>query len=661
MLFSFLAENWEKIEKTSLRLEIADIFSYILQSAKKEDIRPIIYLSNGMLLPSHEGLELGIGINLMFDALALSSGYKIKDIEKKFKEKGDIGEVSEELISKKLQSTLYKRELEVVEVYNSLVNIAKLQGKGSQELKIKQICELLNFCSPLEAKYLARLCVGNMRLGIGEPTMIDAIAKIKISQILKTIKGIEIEEKQQILFENFEVIEKEDLTKLNLKVKINGISLDALEQKKCAIIYEDNKKTNKLKILSIKEIKENEYEIVFEQFKKTIRYPIERAFNLCNDLGKVAYFSLFDWEKIEKFKIELFSPIRPALAERLTSAQEIIEKIGPCAADAKYDGFRLQIHKKGKKVELYSRKLERVTDAFPEIRDAISEFLQKELIIEGEAIAYNKEEKKYYPFQITIKRKRKYDIEKMKNRIPLHLFVFDLLYVDGTDYTNIPFEKRRQELEKIIKEKDNIFLSELLMVSNAKELENFFEKCIKKGLEGVIAKDLSAPYVAGAREFAWIKLKKSYGKMADTIDAVIVGYYLGKGQRVEFNFGGLLVALKNTNTNMLETIAKIGSGFSEQEMEKLEKILSKIKIKEKPPNLISNIKPDFWVEPKIVITVSADEISLSPIHTCNFKNNKGFALRFPRMVAIREDKGVDDITTTDEIIRLYNLQQKKLS
>jgi len=449
-----------------------------------------------------------------------------------------------------------------------------------------------------------------------------------------------------------------DFLELKIKVKTKQ-EISFLEKKYVELVSFNNEKSPKLLVSKIEEVQENNFIITFEDFKKRIRYPIERAFNLCNDLAKVAEFSLFDWEKIENFKIEIFSPVRPALAERLSSPQEIIEKLGPCAADSKYDGFRLQIHKNQDKVELYSRKLERVTDAFPEISAAVRELKQNRIIFEGEAVGYDKKQKKFLPFQITIKRKRKYDIEKMLKTIPLHLFAFDLIYLDGVDYTSVSFEQRRKDLEKVLKNNQKIFLSDLKMVSDAAELQAFFESCIQKGLEGIIAKDLSAPYVAGAREFAWIKLKKSYGKLADTIDCVIVGYYLGKGSRAEFNFGGLLVAVQNSQTGFLETIAKIGSGFSEKEMQYLQSILSKLKINSKPQNLISNLKPDFWVEPKIVISVSADEISLSPVHTCGFENNKGFALRFPRMVSIREDKSLSDITTTEEIKELYALQARK--
>ncbi|MEM4158279.1 MAG: ATP-dependent DNA ligase [Candidatus Anstonellaceae archaeon] len=655
MLFSEVVNYWEKIEKTSSRIEMADLFAELLSKLKREEIKPVIYLSQGLLLPSHYGIELGLGIKLMFEALSFSTGYPVKKIEQLFKQRGDIGLVAAELFSKKLQVSLFEKKLEVIEVYSILNSLAKLSGKGSQEAKLKQLSELLNSSSELEAKYLSRFCIGSMRLGIGEPTIIDSITKLRINQVITSLQAIEYST-EIIPIESFELISNLDEMHLEIKLKTNH-DLHFLEAKSCNLISKEGK-TPPLKVSKIKEV-DGFYILIIEQFKKIMRIPIERAFNLSNDLAKVAEFAIFDYKKIEEFKIELFSPLRPALAERLSSPQEIIEKIGPCAADAKYDGFRLQIHKDGSKVELYSRKLEKVTNAFPEIVEAVKSLKVNRCIFEGEAVGYNSKERKYYPFQITIKRKRKHQIDKMQQELPLHLFVFDLLYLDGFDYSSLPFEQRRRELEQVIQENQTIFHSELKLVSNATELQLFFDKCISKGLEGIIAKDLSSPYIAGAREFAWIKLKKSYGKLADSIDAVIVGYYLGKGQRAEFNFGGLLVAVKNSKTSQLETIAKIGSGFSEEEMKLLEGMLSKLKLNKKPSNVFSNLVPDFWVEPKIVISVTADEISLSPIHTCCWKNNKGFALRFPRMISIRTDKSVEDITSSVEVEKLYFMQFSK--
>jgi len=188
-----------------------------------------------------------------------------------------------------------------------------------------------------------------------------------------------------------------------------------------------------------------------------------------------------------------------------------------------------------------------------------------------------------------------------------------------------------------------------------------FQESMSSGLEGIMAKDLNAPYTAGKRKFAWIKLKKSYGKAVDTVDGVVVGYYLGKGSRAEFEFGGLLIAVRNEDTGKLETVAKIGSGFTEDEMVSLEKMLDKIKTKEAPEDLVHTIAPDFWVEPKYVVEVAFDEITKSPTHTCGLRegNDKGYALRFPRLVQIRKDKGVKDATTTSEVEEMFELQHSR--
>ena len=401
------------------------------------------------------------------------------------------------------------------------------------------------------------------------------------------------------------------------------------------------------------------YRAVLMGFKKSVRAPMERAFNLSSDLAYVAELALFDYAKVEKFQIRLFSPIRPALAERLSSPAEIVEKLGACAAEGKYDGFRLQVHKDGERVELYSRKLERVTNAFPEVVEGARKLAPKHLIFEGEALAYSVKEKRYYSFQTTIQRKRKHGVAQMAEELPLHLFAFDLMYADGVDWTVQPYDARREALEKLVAGSDAIEVSSIKVIKTASELENFFSHCLAAGLEGIIAKDPSAPYTAGARDWAWIKLKKSYGALADTLDVVIVGYYRGEGARTGFGFGGLLVAVRNEESGNLQTIARVGSGFTEDEMVELEKMLSAVKRKNKPSELESNIEPDFWVEPKYVCTVSSDEISLSPQHTAGLANGKGYALRFPRLVQMREDKGVSDATTVEEVERLYSLQKTR--
>ncbi|MEM2974323.1 MAG: DNA ligase, partial [Candidatus Micrarchaeia archaeon] len=210
------------------------------------------------------------------------------------------------------------------------------------------------------------------------------------------------------------------------------------------------------------------------------------------------------------------------------------------------------------------------------------------------------------------------------------------------------------------KEGKHISVSEIAITDNVKELTRYFESAIERGMEGVIAKDLNAPYIAGARKFAWIKYKRSYkGELSDTLDLVIVGYLLGKGIRAEFKFGGLLCAVYDDKADMFRTIAKVGSGFSEEMMKKLKSELDKIIVKHKPARVDSIIEPDFWVQPKYVITVKADEITESPMHTAGSKGEKGYALRFPRMIGnIRMDKKPEDATTVTEIIKMYKMQKR---
>jgi DNA ligase-1 len=393
---------------------------------------------------------------------------------------------------------------------------------------------------------------------------------------------------------------------------------------------------------------------------KSMREPLERAYNLCSDLGLVAKKYYEGKENIKKFKIILFHPIRPALAEREPTPEAILKRLGKGAAEVKLDGFRCQIHKEGNKVEIYSRNLERTTQMFPEIVDAVRKSVKaKEAIFEGEALAYNESTGELYPFQYTIQRKRKHGIEEMSTEMPLHLFAFDVLYLEGEDQTLKPYHERRKTLERIIKG-DGISVAESIVTDNAAELEKYFERSVERGMEGLMVKDLNAHYIAGSRKFAWIKLKRSYrGELADTIDVVIVGYLLGKGIRAEFKFGGILGAVYDEKADMFRTIARVGSGFSEEMMKKLKKTLDEIVVKKKPARVDSLIEPDFWVTPKYVITVKADEITESPMHTAGRKDGTGYALRFPRMVGdIRQDKRPEDATTVKEIIEMYKMQKR---
>ncbi|MCW1292439.1 MAG: ATP-dependent DNA ligase, partial [Candidatus Parvarchaeota archaeon] len=223
-----------------------------------------------------------------------------------------------------------------------------------------------------------------------------------------------------------------------------------------------------------------------------------------------------------------------------------------------------------------------------------------------------------------------------------------------------PYSERRKILESVFGEEGKIQRSRILITDNPSELQKFFDEVVTNGLEGIVAKNLNAPYSAGARNFNWIKLKRSYkSQLEDTIDVVILGYFFGKGARTELGIGALLVGVYNEDKDVFETIAKVGSGFTEDEFKQLRKLLDEIKVDNKPARVESLISPDVWVYPKYVISVKADEITKSPTHTCGAENGVGYALRFPRAVGfIRSDKSVDDVNTTKEIVEMYNNQKK---
>ena len=388
---------------------------------------------------------------------------------------------------------------------------------------------------------------------------------------------------------------------------------------------------------------------------RALAHEIERAFNRCADLGFVAeVVGNKGLEGVRKVDVSPLVPLRPALAERLPSEVEIFKRLGVCAVEYKFDGFRMQIHKRGTDVKIFSRKLEDITYMFPDVESTVRRMPVDEIVFEGEALAFNVQTNTFFSFQETIRRRRKYGIEEMEKKYPLHVYVFDVLFFKHS-LIDEPYSSRRKVLEQLFPF-ERLRVSPMFLAHSAQDIRTVFEEAINKGLEGIMVKDLHAPYTAGARKFAWIKMKKSYGKSVDTVDAVIVGYYYGKGQRAH-SLGGLLVAVRQGQ--QLVTVAKVGSGFSEDEMKELLFKLEGVRVLAKPREVQSHLTPDVWVKPVYVVEVAFDEITQSPVHTCCWKNGKGLALRFPRFVQLREDKGVDECTTAQEIYDMFTLKSGK--
>jgi DNA ligase-1 len=403
---------------------------------------------------------------------------------------------------------------------------------------------------------------------------------------------------------------------------------------------------------------------------KEVREYIERAYNLCSDIGRVARVLAEEgMDGVRKFKISIGNPIRPMLAERLTSAEEILEKLGGVAfIEYKYDGIRIQAHIQDGDVKLFSRRLENITSQFPDVAKNIREAVTvREAIIEGEGVAVNPDTGEMLPFQmVSHRRGRKYDIEEIAKELPVVFFAFDVLYVDGIDYTLTPFLKRRETLSKILRETDWVKISMHRIAKTPDEIEKYMSEAISNGCEGVMCKSTQndSIYQAGARGFLWIKYKRSYkGELADTLDLVAIGAFYGKGKRAG-SYGALLMAAYDDENDKFYSICKLGSGFTDEDLQKLPEIFKPYIIPHKHARTDTNMEADVWFIPKIVLEVKADEITLSPLHTCGYgiiKKDAGLALRFPRLVNFRTDKSPEQASTIKEVIEMYYSQRKVIT
>lgn len=585
MKYSVMADAYEKIEATTKRLEMTDYLVEFLKKTPKDIIDKVAYMTQGKLYPDFMGIEVGVAEKLAIRAVARATGRSEKEIEEEMKKTGDLGETAQKFLEKKKQVTFFQETLTVEKVYETLDKMAKSTGAGSMDQKINLLAGLLSNATSKEAKYLIRTVTGELRLGIADMTVLDALA----------------------------------------------------------IAYGGGKET---------------------------REDIERAYNISSDLGRVAKtVAEKGIEGIRKFGVSIGEPIRPMLAERLGSPQEILEKLGGrCIAEFKYDGERVQAHKKDSDIILFSRRLENITDQYPDAVELVRKYVKpKEAIIEAEIVAIDPDTGEMRPFQELMHRRRKYGVKQAMEKYPVSLHVFDVLSVDGKDLTQKAYSIRHKMLEKIIEKNDLVRPAEYLVTDDPNELEKFFEKAVENGCEGVVCKSINedAVYQAGARGWLWIKYKRDYkSEMTDTVDLVVVGAFHGRGKRGG-TYGALLLAAYDPDEDEFETVTKCGTGFTDEDLAKIPKMLEKHKLQRKSPRVNSTLEADVWFEPKIVIEVLGAEITLSPIHTAamdRIRKGSGLAIRFPRFTGnYRVDKGAEDATTIEEIVEMYKSQLKKVA
>lgn len=583
MKFYVLAKYFERIEVASGRIDMTNILVELFREAESSDeLRIITYLLLGEIHPPYIGLELGLSEKLIIRAIGIATGYDTSEIERRLLQLGDIGRVAEEYISKKRQMSLFMEELTVDRVYNTFDRISKISGEGAITDKLNYLSGLLINAQPIEARYIARIADGNLRIGIADMTILDALA------------------------------------------------------------------------------------IAFGS--KEWRPILEGAYNVMPDIGKIAKI-LYEGgiEAIKKIDVTIGVPVRPMLAERLQSPEEIWAKTkGRLIAEFKYDGERVQIHRDKDNVYIFSRRLENITRQFPDVVDIVKKNVKgNRFIIEAEAVAINPETGEMLPFQELMHRKRKYDIERVAKEIPVSLKVFDILYHEEKgSLIKVPLVERRKFLETIIIENEYISLSEMIVPNSIDDLWKFFHLAIEAGCEGLICKAATSDsiYQAGARGWLWIKFKRDYrAELSDTIDLVVVGAFYGRGRKAGLP-SSFLMAVYDPDKDIFKTVCKVGTGFTDDQLTYMNKLINQYKVDHKPARVDSLIDPDFWVEPKIVLEITAAEITLSPVHTCAFnllEKDSGLALRFPRFTGrFREDKSPEDATTEKEIIEMFKRQRK---
>jgi len=569
MRFKKVADSFEELEKTSSNNKMMKLLSELFEETDKDDIDMVAYFCLGRIASEYEDIDMGVAEKMAMRAIAEAMDREDKEVKKSYNKKGDLGLVAEEFAKK-------NNKLKVKEVFDKLHEIAKASGKGSQEEKIKILAELLKKSSAKEARYIVRIVLGNLRMGVGGMTVLNALA----------------------------------------------------------MAYAGGKEDKK---------------------------NLEHAYNICPDVGIIAKTAAKNGLKgIKKIDVKVGRPVKMMLAQRVKKIEDIIEKMpGEMAVEEKYDGERIQAHKTGKEIKLFSRKMDDVTHQFPDVVDQIKKNVKdRSFIIEGEVVAVDKKGN-LLPFQELMPRRRKHDVEKYVKKIPVCYYLFDLLYKNGKNYIRKTYPKRYKALQSSIKkETKRLQMAKRIVTGKLEEMEEFFNKTIERGGEGVLVKSRGddSVYRAGTRGWLWIKWKREYAKeMRDTFDLIVVGAFHGKGKR-SGTYGSLLCAAYNKKEDVFETVTRLGAGFTDKQLEELPKKFRKMKVSHKPARLKikkDKIKPDIWLEPEIVVEVLGAELTRSPVHTCAEKDGKGLALRFPRFVKYRKDKKPEQATTSKEIEQMW--------
>ena len=564
MEYLTLAKTYSELEKVPSKLKKTEIIANLFKETPASLLEAVTLLIQGRVFPSWSEKEVGVAEQIMIKAIAKANGTSSEDVVRDYKKSGDLGLTVENLVGKKKQRTLKAEILTVKKVFTNLQEIAEQAGHGSQDKKLSLIAELLADARAEEAKYIVRTVLEQLRIGVAEGLVRDAVALAY------------------------------------------GVPVD----------------------------------------------DVEGAWNLLPDFGEVAKVAKEDGEKgLKKFKLRLGTPFIVQLAEKSPSLKEAIGSFKKVILEYKYDGMRTLIHKKGDKIWLFTRNLENITAAFPDlVQIAKKQIKAEDCVLDGETIGLDKKTGRSIPFQqLSTRIKRKYDIEKAYGEIPIEVNLFDIVYLDGKNLMDLAFEERRKYLEKAVKETDRFHIAKGFVTSDLKEAEAFYKEALKAGEEGVIIKDMEALYVPGRRVAGgWLKVKP----VMENLDVVIVGGTWGTGKRAG-TIGSLHLAIREPETGRFLECGMLGTGLKEKESEQEGSATLKEMTKLLKPLVESEDGSLVRFKPKIVIEVAYEEIQKSPTYV------SGYALRFPRFIRIRFDKGPDEADDLKRMEGLYKQQKGK--
>lgn len=566
MDFAPVCQAFQDIEQTSSRLKIMERLGQLFGQASPDEAKILAYLLTGRVAPLYRPVEFGMADRFVARAIALAAGTSAETVTQTMQETGDIGSTAAKIIPTSSSIT------PLGSVFEALTALTQTHGAGSQEQKIEQLSALLKQVGGEGAKYITRMVVGKLRLGVSEMTILDGLSYAQTGD-------------------------------------------------------------------------------------KSLHDDLESAYNVFPDIGSIAAEVTKEGASgIRKIHPKLFTPLLPALCQRLPTSEDIIETLGKVCVEPKYDGVRVQLHVSPNKIAAYSRNLEDTTHMYPELEDVRSAFNSTtDIIIDAETIGVDPVTGKIMPFQTTTTRRRKHGIAEAVANVPLRFFVFDILWHNGESLIDQPLSVRRQLLEKTVRDDHAVLtVSPYTVTDDPTVIRTIHEQERQKGLEGVVVKGWESQYVAGRSVESWVKLKESegsVGKLKDTVDGVVMGYYRGEGKRAGFGIGAFLVGVKKGD--IFVSITKVGTGVSDDQLQALFARFAPLKTPEQPKMYAPVPKvllPDVWIIPEVVVEIAGDDLTKSPNH------GAGYAVRFPKLVRIREDKSPDNATTLKEIEVLFATQ-----